>query len=175
MINFQNSSACLNNQDLIFHLSIRPSENTIVRNHFHNGRWGPEERYGGNEIRSDEVFEIIILTDTFGYKVAVNGRHFQNFKHRLSPNLAQFVHISGNCVIEHIILEQNINSQQQIVTMPQVNTIPQGTRPYYHTNYVVINQAPPRYHQNSNTQVITVTQNHRHISGMRTGRSVFRF
>lgn len=167
MINFQNSSASQTQQDIPFHLSIRPSSNTIVRNHFQNGRWGPEEKYGGNQIRSDEVFEIIILTDTFGYKIAVNGRHFQNFKHRLSPNLAQFVHISGNCVIEHIILEQNMNSQQQIVTMPQVITIPQGATPYYPPSYVVPNHAPPPYHHNSNIQVVTVTQNHRHISGIR--------
>ena len=175
MINFQNSSACHTKQDIIFHLSIRPSENTIVRNHFQNDRWGPEERYGGNAIKSNNIFEIIILTDTFGYKVAVNGKHFQNFKHRLPPNLAQFVQISGNCVIEHIILEQNMSPQPQTVTMLPIVTIPQGPRPYYHTNYVVPNYAPPPYHQNSNTQVITVTQHQRHIAGVRRGGNVFRF
>lgn len=146
-----------------------------MRNHFQNGRWGPEEKCGGNGIKSNELFEIIILTDIFGYKIAVNGRHFQNFKHRLSPNLAQFIHISGDCVIEHIILEQNINHQQQHVSMPQVITIPHDGRPYYHTNYVLPNNAHPTYHQNSNTQVITVTQQRPRITGLRRAINGFRF
>lgn len=144
-----------------------------MRNHFQNGRWGPEERCGGNEIRSNELFEIIILTDIFGYKVAVNGRHFQNFKYRLSPNLAQFVHISGDCVIEHIILEQNINPQQQIVTMPQVITVPRHLNSYFHKNYVVPNYAQPPYHQNSNTQVTTVTQQRPRIIAIRGTTNMF--
>ena len=114
MIDFLNNPALSTNEDIMLHLSIRPKENAFVRNNFQNGMWGPEERYGDNPIRSDEIFEIILLVDPLMMKIAVNGNHFQNFKHRFPIDMTHFIHITGQCQIDHILIEQNIETPQHV-------------------------------------------------------------
>ena len=79
MIDFLNNPALSTNEDIMLHLSIRPKENAFVRNNFQNGMWGPEERYGDNPIRSDEIFEIILLVDPLMMKIAVIGNRCLKF------------------------------------------------------------------------------------------------
>lgn len=55
--------------DVNLHLSIRPEQNAIVRNHYQNGHWGSEERSGGCPIRDHEQFEILILAQNNCFKV----------------------------------------------------------------------------------------------------------
>lgn len=109
VINFVNTPALNINQDVILHLSIRPSERAIVRNHFQDGKWAHEER-DGPSVRANETFEIIILAERDAYKIALNGHHLGEFRHRLPLHLVQFVHVSGDCVIDYILFEQDMSS-----------------------------------------------------------------
>lgn len=108
MIDFVNTPALTTNQDIIFHMSIRPHENVIVRNHFQNGKWGQEERSGGETIRANEIFEIIILAEREFYKIAVNGHHIGDFRHRLPLYMVQYVNVKGDATIDYILVEENI-------------------------------------------------------------------
>jgi Galactoside-binding lectin len=104
----------------MFHMSIRPRDGVIVRNHLQNGQWGMEERYGPCRIRKNETFEIIILAELQHYKIAVNGHHLGVFRHRLPLNLVQFINVSGDVSVEHILLEQDTRSAQEQIIMSQV-------------------------------------------------------
>lgn len=60
--------------DINLHLSVRPNENAIVRNHMVHQTFGPEERYGGCPINFGQQFEILILAEVEQFKVCGN-RH----------------------------------------------------------------------------------------------------
>lgn len=90
----------------MLHISVRPQENAIVRNHFKSQAWGTEERHGGNPIQAHQSFEIAITAEHSVYRIAVNGLHFCTFSHRLPLNLARFVSISGTCTVSYITIDQ---------------------------------------------------------------------
>ena len=102
----------------MFHLSIRPKENSIVRNHFFNKQYGCEELCGGCPVRPHESFEITIVAEADLYKVLVNGQNFCTFNHRLSMDLAKFIYIRGACNIQYILVEDNVNNVNGIATIP---------------------------------------------------------
>lgn len=68
--------------DVVFHFNPRFHENTIVRNTDFGGCWGPEERDGGFPFVQGRQFELKILVETDGFKVAVDGVHLLEFEHR---------------------------------------------------------------------------------------------
>ena len=95
-INIQTGPALRPCDDVNLHLSVRPSEHVIVRNHMERQNWGAEERYGGCPIAYGSQFEILILAESDKFKIAINGTHFCEFVHRLALHRAQFVHITGD-------------------------------------------------------------------------------
>lgn len=89
-------------------MSIRLDEDEIVRNHY-NKEWGHEERHGDNPIDDHETFEILILAEPALYKIAVNGKHFCTFNHRMPLHMGKFLVIGGVCQIQEaqIVMEGN--------------------------------------------------------------------
>lgn len=80
IINIQTGAALEPSDDKNLHLSIRPSERIIVRNHMANRNWGAEERNGGCPIVAGQSFEILILAETDSFKVSCDccGHQIQN-------------------------------------------------------------------------------------------------
>ena len=152
-IDFKNTAAVSGNDDIMFHTSIRPRDGVIVRNHFQYGRWGMEERYGPCQVRKNQTFEIVILAELQYYKIAVNGHHLGVFRHRLPLHLVQFIHVSGDVTVDHILLEQDARSaQQQIVVSQVVNpSYYQSAQPLYQTHVVHQHQQPPPSYFDTNT------------------------
>lgn len=56
-------------EDVNLHLSVRPFDQAIVRNHKSQKVWGTEEKHGGCPINYNEAFTILVLGDKDGYKV----------------------------------------------------------------------------------------------------------
>ncbi|XP_031634690.1 galectin-9B-like [Contarinia nasturtii] len=130
--------------DINLHLSVRPNENAIVRNHFVQA-WGPEERMGGCPIQYGERFEILILAEAEHFKIAVNGRHFAIFNHRIPLSSARFIFISGQVSIQSIKLEGDPNSVYNSVTptAPILSTITSSTSAVQPPPYQQPYQPPP--------------------------------
>jgi hypothetical protein len=93
--------------DCMLHISVRPQENAIVRNHFKNQSWGNEERHGGCPIQAHQSFEIGITAEHSMYRITVNGQHFTTFSHRLPLNLVRYISIIGTCTVSYIMSDQN--------------------------------------------------------------------
>ena len=106
MINIQDSPSVTNNEKVILHISIRLDEDEIVRNHF-NTKWGHEERHGNNPIEANKTFEVLILAEPALYKIAVNGKHFCTFNHRMPLEMGKFFVINGKCQIQQAQLVMN--------------------------------------------------------------------
>lgn len=68
-VNISNSPAHSLCGDTILHLSVRPYEHVIVRNHMAFHAWGLEERWGCCLINYGFPFEIKILAETQQFRV----------------------------------------------------------------------------------------------------------
>uniref|UniRef100_A0A8C8RLT7 Galectin n=1 Tax=Pelusios castaneus TaxID=367368 RepID=A0A8C8RLT7_9SAUR len=90
---------------IAFHLNPRFSENAIVRNSFLHQSWGTEERSlpHGMPLFCGQSFTIWILCEAHCFKVAVNGQHQFEYKHRV-PNLHQIdrLEIEGDVILTHV-------------------------------------------------------------------------
>lgn len=71
--------------DIAFHLNPRFDTNSVVRNTEINGSWGPEETYlpGSMPFNRGQGFRVWIMCEDTGYKVAVDGQHLFDYRHRL--------------------------------------------------------------------------------------------
>lgn len=94
----------------IFHVSMRPSENVIVRNTSQSGQWGHEERDGHYHIKANEPFIISITAEHSHYRLSLNHKQFAIFKHRMPLQLAQFYQISGDVKIYEITIDHGIST-----------------------------------------------------------------
>lgn len=81
--------------DTALHFNIRFNENCVVRNTLQSGSWGSEERTGGMPFQKNYPFEIIILCQHHHYKVAVNGSHFCEYRHRIPKHSVNTLSVSS--------------------------------------------------------------------------------
>ncbi|XP_039387785.1 galectin-8 isoform X1 [Mauremys reevesii] len=70
-------------KDIALHLNPRMKTNVFVRNSYLSDSWGEEEKDATNFPFSPGMyFELLIFCDVHQYKVAVNGVHILEYKHR---------------------------------------------------------------------------------------------
>ncbi|KAM4040909.1 galectin-8 isoform 2-T2 [Anomaloglossus baeobatrachus] len=87
-------------QDIALHLNPRMKEMVFVRNTYLSNSWGPEERLLSDFPFFPEMyFELLIFCEAHQYKVAINGQHILEYKHRFK-DLAKINKISINGDIE---------------------------------------------------------------------------
>ncbi|XP_067901395.1 galectin-8 isoform X2 [Heterodontus francisci] len=99
--------------DLPLHLAPRFKEKAFVRNSFLNQSWGEEERKMDYfPFNSEAYFEVIIYCGTDCFKVAVNGEHLLEYKHRFTDlSKIDMLEMDGNiqlldvqtCAQSHIL------------------------------------------------------------------------
>uniref|UniRef100_A0A3Q4BRQ4 Galectin n=1 Tax=Mola mola TaxID=94237 RepID=A0A3Q4BRQ4_MOLML len=70
--------------DIALHLNPRLKKGVFVRNSFLSQRWGPEETSSSAfPFTAGQYFEVVILCDPQQFRVAVNGFHQLDYKHRV--------------------------------------------------------------------------------------------
>ncbi|KAJ7416714.1 Galectin-8 [Willisornis vidua] len=70
-------------QDIALHLNPRVKNKVFVRNSYLRDSWGEEEKEVANFPFSPGMyFELIIFCDVYEFKVAINGVHTLEYKHR---------------------------------------------------------------------------------------------
>ncbi|KAM4633489.1 galectin-8 [Polymixia lowei] len=73
-----------NSSDIALHLNPRLKAGLFVRNSFLSDCWGPEETVLAHfPFSPAQYFEMIILCEAHQFKVAVNGVHQLDYKHRV--------------------------------------------------------------------------------------------
>ncbi|XP_061751460.1 galectin-8-like isoform X2 [Nerophis ophidion] len=71
-------------ENIALHLNPRMKSSTIVRNSYLNESWGQEEReLVFFPFSSGDYFEILLLCQAHQFKLAVNGSHLFEFRHRV--------------------------------------------------------------------------------------------
>ncbi|XP_012286911.1 collagen alpha-1(III) chain [Orussus abietinus] len=104
-INYQLGPNLNPRDDIAIHVSPRFPEGFITRNHIEGMSWGPEENEGPLIIQPGQRFEIIILCEQHCYKIAVNGNHFTEFRHRLPFQKVSHLIIDGDVEVTSIFYE----------------------------------------------------------------------
>lgn len=129
--------------DLALHLSPRwHGEHCLVRNSKINGQWGPEERapHGRNPFSRMCDFRIEILVEERMYRIAVDGRHFAEFGHRIPFEYVGILGISGDCHIYSIRFGDVYHGRQRPAA-----TVPYSTAPVQYVPGQVVAPAPIIY------------------------------
>lgn len=91
--------------DIALHLNFRFAEQCVVRNHLSGGAWGAEETIGGQPLVPGNGFEALLLCEPHEIKIALNGTHFSEFRHRLSTARITHITIDGEVNIQCIKFE----------------------------------------------------------------------
>ncbi|XP_076667184.1 uncharacterized protein LOC143368390 [Andrena cerasifolii] len=104
-VNYQLGPTLNPRDDIAIHVSPRFSEGFITRNNIVSGAWGAEENEGPMWIQPGEEFEMMLLCDHACYKIAINGRHFTEFPHRLPYQRVTHLVIDGDVEVNSISYE----------------------------------------------------------------------
>ncbi|KAI4487544.1 PREDICTED: large proline-rich protein BAG6-like [Polistes canadensis] len=129
-VNYQLGPILNPRDDIALHISPRFSEGVITRNHIESMTWGANEDEGPLCIRPGQEFEMIILCDHANYKIAINGRHFAEFAHRLPYEKVTHLVIDGDVEVSSIIYEHvPIGSARSSPPMPSVPSAEFGPPP----------------------------------------------
>lgn len=105
-INYQLGPTLNPRDDIAIHVSPRFAEGVIARNHIESMSWGEDESAGPMWIHPGQEFEMLILCDYHCYKIAINGQHFAEFRHRLPFVKVTHLVIDGDVEIRSIVYEQ---------------------------------------------------------------------
>ncbi|XP_012270435.1 tectonin beta-propeller repeat-containing protein [Orussus abietinus] len=91
------------NHDVALHFNPRLKENIIVRNTFHNGQWGAEERFDESPIKAGLSFTLSINCEDRGYRIFINNNEFTCYGHRLTPESITHLRIKGFMTLSRVV------------------------------------------------------------------------
>ncbi|XP_036393396.1 galectin-4-like [Megalops cyprinoides] len=87
--------------DIAFHFNPRfDFWDKVVFNTFQNGCWEGEEKIHEMPFSKGDTFELVIVVNSEGYQVNVNGRQFYLFQHRMPVERVCALQIGGDIIVE---------------------------------------------------------------------------
>ncbi|XP_027895677.1 galectin-8-like [Xiphophorus couchianus] len=101
-VDFTCGSSVKPRADVAFHFNPRLKKKRIVCNTLEKERWGSEEILYQMPLRVGAAFELIFLVLKEKYKVAVNGAHVLEYKHRVDLNRVDTILISGAVAVQAV-------------------------------------------------------------------------
>uniref|UniRef100_A0A224YXK8 Galectin n=1 Tax=Rhipicephalus zambeziensis TaxID=60191 RepID=A0A224YXK8_9ACAR len=92
--------------DIALHLSpVFSPPPRIVRNSIQAQQWGPEESHGDPfPLVAGQSFEILVLVE-HEYKIAINGKHYAEFQHRIPIQRVTHLTMDGDTTISLVQFE----------------------------------------------------------------------
>lgn len=128
-INLQCGPSVNPRDDIALHLSpVFTPPPRVVRNSLLYQKWGPEESYGGFPFYSGQGFEILVLTESDHFKIAINGQHFTEFRYRIPLNRVNYLSIDGDVAITLIKLEPSTQPSYAMPSAPPPAPYMTGTQ-----------------------------------------------
>ncbi|XP_054928719.1 uncharacterized protein [Dermacentor andersoni] len=93
--------------DIALHLSpVFSPPPRIVRNSIQAQQWGPEESHGDPfPLVAGQSFELLVLVEHDQYKIAINGKHYTEFWHRIPIQRVTHLTMDGDTTISLVQFE----------------------------------------------------------------------
>ncbi|XP_065309663.1 galectin-4-like isoform X5 [Dermacentor albipictus] len=93
--------------DIALHLSpVFSPPPRIVRNSIQAQQWGPEESHGDPfPLVAGQSFELLVLVEHDQYKIAINGKHYTEFWHRIPIQRVTHLTMDGDTAISLVQFE----------------------------------------------------------------------
>lgn len=111
-INLQTGPSLNPRDDLALHLSPCFTPPRVIRNSLRHNAWGLEEAWGnGSILNPHQPFEIMLLAEPDQFKIAINGMHYCEFKHRIPYQEISHLTIDGDVDIHRISITAGPQSQ----------------------------------------------------------------
>ncbi|KAF5900295.1 galectin-8 isoform X1, partial [Clarias magur] len=123
-VDFMIGSSTKPRADVAFHFNPRFKKNQIVCNTLKQEYWGKEEIHYQMPFRLGADFEIIMLVEKDLYKVAVNGSHVLEYKHRIDLSMVDTLGVFGKVQIQAIGFIPVTSPTSSSVTVKGINTQP---------------------------------------------------
>ncbi|KAM4642591.1 galectin-4-like [Discoglossus pictus] len=106
---------CFNN-DIAFHFNPRFDEGPVlVCNTQQQNKWGTEERKNHMPFQKNTYFDLNIIVLGHAFQVSVNGQFILEYRHRVSYQTIQSLHISGDVSLTTVIFS---GQQAQMLPAP---------------------------------------------------------
>ncbi|XP_022052640.1 galectin-8 isoform X2 [Acanthochromis polyacanthus] len=99
-VDFTCGSSVKPRADIAFHFNPRITKSCIVCNTLQKERWGREQILYQMPFKAGVIFEIIVLVQKDQFKVAVNGAHVLEYKHRVDLDRVDTILVSGKVKIQ---------------------------------------------------------------------------
>ncbi|XP_069787087.1 galectin-8-like isoform X2 [Narcine bancroftii] len=105
--------------NIAFHFNPRFQRSEyVVCNTLEKEKWGQEMKKYEMPFKKGEPFEIIFFVMVDKFKVAVNGKHFLDYQHRISPAKVDTLGISGVVKIQTIGFLENSEQNNPYSDLP---------------------------------------------------------
>lgn len=112
--------------DIAFHFNPRFDQGCVVRNTREGGNWGVEERDPStNPFAPGQGFNILILVEEDQFRVAVNGRHFIEYKHRIPFTSISIINIDGCVDIGKVEFRKDPRARSASISVPEPSAPPE--------------------------------------------------
>ncbi|KAF4071025.1 hypothetical protein AMELA_G00280100 [Ameiurus melas] len=121
-VDFTCGSSSKPRANIAFHLNPRFKKDHIVCNTLEHENWGKEEIHYQMPFRKGADFEIIVLVEKDLYKVAVNGAHVLEYKHRIDLAKVDTLGVSGKVHIQAIGFIPSTSTSESPVAVKDIST-----------------------------------------------------
>lgn len=88
---------------LKFHAVYGPPVD-ICMNSFLDGKWNQEEKANIDGLTLPSSFRLTLLVEEIGFKIAIDGKHLYDFKHRCPIKLISIIFKLLNCFRLNLII-----------------------------------------------------------------------
>lgn len=128
--------------DIAFQFNPRFKEHVVVRNSKMAGVWGREERLPhGLPLTPGMTFELLFLVQEDSFKVAVDGKHFVDFHHRMPYQAIGMLQVDGEVTLERVTFSHEPSFPSHSFVPPMSGT-PVLTGTPVHTGTPVLTGTP---------------------------------
>ncbi|KAM3602337.1 uncharacterized protein V6R79_002328 [Siganus canaliculatus] len=118
-VDFTCGSSVKPRADVAFHLNPRFGwRPKVICNSLQGERWGREEAHQPSPFSPGQDFEIIVLVQKEAFKVAVNGRHVLEYRHRVDLQRVDTILISGTVQIQTVAVIPAATSAPPVAGVP---------------------------------------------------------
>ncbi|KAK3915141.1 32 kDa beta-galactoside-binding lectin [Frankliniella fusca] len=124
VINLQCGGAQPSVSDIALHVSVRFDQHCVVRNS-QQGGWQHEERDGGmpHSLHRGGHFQMLLMCEGHAFKIAFNGQHFREFRHRMPFQRVTHVSVEGDVSINSVSGVLGSAHQTHNPSVPHVQNI----------------------------------------------------